>query len=450
MKRGPRAAAAFAIAAILIALALLARSCGGPDGPGPLPAGPGSGREPPPRGSPNPEPGTPAGEAAAPEIRGEAVPPADPPAVGDPVPSTGIRIHGRVVDEGRTGVAGAGIELRAWSGTEPDIRWSTILGVSGADGAFELVIDRGLATKGFGVATTADGFVEALRIVKPGEYDEEAGLEVVVEPGRAVVGRVLDEYGGPIPGTVVLLWYGSETTWPTEAGADGRFRTPRHGPVRAFNLVIEAPGFPRRTVPLPDSVEDPTDAGDLVFRRGGSLSGIVVDGAGVPVPDLPLVLLGVAGPIDRAPRARTDGGGRFEFAELGEGAVDVCVDGPAGGTGRSWRGLAEDVEVGTRDLRVVVRTEARVVLRFVDAATGRPVDVGKAEYGLREEGTPEPERLGHGASSTDPLLSTILSAWPGRYDLTVRSPGFEVVRVHGFEVQDIPEVTLDVPMRRLP
>jgi len=374
------------------------------------------------------------------------------PAPVDPAPVL-LKVGGRVVDERGTGVAGAEVEVR---GRSPDHTSSaTVLVRTGADGTFEAEIRRDFAGEGLCLATTADGFVEGFLFLKPEECGDARGVEIRVEAARAIVGRVVDEYGRPIPGCTVQLWYGSETTWPTDAGADGRFRTPRHAPAKAFELIVEVPGLPRRTIPLEASTADPTDVGDLVFRREGDLAGVAVDGAGVPVPDLPVAVLGVAGPPDRAPRARTDGAGAFRFTGLGEGTVQVCVDGAAGeggapGARRRYRGNSGDVAVGSAEVRLVVRTETAVVLRFVDAATGEPVDVRAADYGFREEGAPEPERLPHGASSSDPLLSTRLSLWPGRYDLTVRSPGFEVFRRSGVEVQDLPEVTIDVPMRRSP
>ena len=78
---------------------------------------------------------------------------------------------------------GAEVEVRAWSGTDAGTKWSIFKVSSGADGAFDVSIDRALATRGFGVATTAEGFVEGWRAVKAGEYDEGVGVDGVGEMG---------------------------------------------------------------------------------------------------------------------------------------------------------------------------------------------------------------------------------------------------------------------------
>jgi hypothetical protein len=371
-------------------------------------------------------------------------------------PVTKLRIHGRVREESGKGVAGAEFEIRAWSGNEPDVQWFSLTGKADDNGTFDVSIDAARASIGFGIETSADGHLEGWVHVKRAEYDEAKGVDVVVERGRAIVGRVIDGEGRPIARTTVQLWYGSETTWPTTVGEDGRFRTPSRAPLRAFDLVVEAPGHSRRSVPIVAADAEETDVGDIVFRSGGRIAGVVVDRAGRPVPDLQLTFERIAGKEGRVPRCRTDSEGRFEFTDVGEDPATVYVDindplgGPAGARLR-YRGFVNDVAPGRTDVRIVAAAWTTIRLMFVDALTGKPVDVKKAEYGLRYEGTPEPERLGQGASGSDPLVSTVMSAECGRrYDLTVRCPGFDVARVNGIEVGDVAELEVRVPMRRSP
>ncbi len=448
-----------ALAAAVVAALLLARSCA-------------TGPERSPDGLPDEAPASIPDEARRPAraARPRSAVPADVPANG-PVPGTAtappsksevpaddakpkLRIRGRVLDEFGAGVGGAEIEVRAWSGNEADPQWFEVEDVAGADGAFDLTIDRERATRGFGIGTTAKGHVEGRRVVKLDAYDETRGIDVVVEPARAISGRVLDGDAKPIPGTTVQLWYGSETTWPTTVDADGRFRTPPHGPRRAFELWVEAPGYPARSVPLAATTSDVTDVGDIVFRRGGRIAGVVVDARGKPVQDLWLEVAQVRDEKNPAPRCRTDTNGRFEFTDLAGDTITIHVSVPDGeggpaGARRTYRGGASEIRAGRADVHLVVTTECRVKLVFIDADTRKPVDVRKAEYGLRYEGGPEPERLGQGASSS-PLLSTFLSAESGRrYDLTVRSAGFEDAHVNGIDVGDAAEVAIDVPMRRV-
>ncbi len=450
MRIGPRRTWLLSLGAlVLIGLALLrlqgaARAPGGPKEPAAA-ADPVSAEGPPPALRPAPAPKRPKAEAA-PDVEPAVLPPAPP---SNPEPR--LRIHGRVLSSSGVPLVGASVELRAWSGTPSRTVWSTRESKTAADGSFEFAIDRGLASQGFGLATIAESSLEAIRVVKFDEYDESRGVDLEVEAARAISGRVLDEGARPISGATVQLWYGSETTWPTPVDAAGRFLTPQHAPRGAFELVVEAPGFPRRTLPMAAADVDRTEVGDVVFRRGGTLSGVVLDTRGEPVQDLPLV---VALGQSHSPRTRTDSAGRFEFTDLGLGTVSIWVDAPDDqggppGSRRSYRGGLNDLEVGRRDVRIVAETLCALVLRFLDAASGQPVDVRPVEYGARLEGTPAPGHVGQTATSSDPLLSVRLSVPSGhRYDVTVRSPGFEEARRDGIDVGDLVEMTIDVRMRR--
>jgi hypothetical protein len=444
-RRSERAVLAVALLAVVVFLFLRERTA--PE-PLPVPAAPAPRPPRPADGATPTDPKSPTATVSSPDTHLPA-----PDAAAMPVAD--LRIHGSTLDRGGAGIPGVRIEVRAWSGDPVDSKWSVFGTKSDAKGAFEVAIDKRLATLGFGIAADAEGFVEGWRHVPAGAYDEAAGADLVLDAARSIAGRVLDEYGRPIPGTKAQFWYGTDTTWPTDTDENGCFRSPCRLPMRDLEVFVEAPGFPMRRIEVYASEDDYRYLGDIMFQRGGRVAGVAVDAAGNPVPDLSLVLTGIAGGLDRAPRTKTNGAGLFEFLDVGEGTVGVIVDGPAGpggppGARREYRGGISDVVVGSVDVRVPVRTETRVKIRFVDATTGSPIDVVKAEYGLRAEGTPAPERLGHGASGSDPLTSTILSVWAGRYDLTVRSPGFEDADLKGVEVPDRPEATVDVPMRRKP
>lgn len=375
-------------------------------------------------------------------------------AEGVPPPPPKLRIHGRIREESGRGVGHAGLEIRASSGTAERTQWFTKGATADGNGAFDVSIDDARASLGFGIETSADTYLEGWVFLKRADYDETRGVDVVVERARAIAGRVVDGEGRAIRGTRVQLWYGSETTWPTDVGPDGKFRTPSRGPRRAFELVVEAPGFRHRSVPVAAADVDETNVGDIVFRNGGRIAGVVVDRAGHPVQGLQITVDVVADEEHPSPRCRTDTEGRFALDVIGEDAVTLHVDvdgdmgGPEGARLR-YRGAAEDVQPGRTDVRLVVSAQATIRLLFVDALTGESVDVGTAEYGLRYEGTPEPERLGQGASGSDPLVSTYVTAESGRrYDLTVRCPGFDVARVNGIDVGDVVELDVRVPMRR--
>jgi hypothetical protein len=395
-----------------------------------------------------------ADRAPAPPTESASGGPTTPGPSSTPGATSKVRIHGRVVADNGSAVVGADVEVHAWSGKGIASKVSSVGTRTDAVGAFEIEVDRDLASSSFVVVTGAEGYLEGARTVDWTAYDETRGVDVEVESARAITGRVLDADAKPIPGTTVLLWYGSETTWPTPVDAEGRFRTPARGPRRAFELLVWAPAFPRRGVPVAASTAEVTDVGDLVLRRGGTLAGLVVDMLGEPVQDLGLELDQVPAADGSKPRTRTDSRGRFEFADLGLGTVSVHVAGPGGeggppGARRPYRGGVGPVEVGRRDVRIVAESDCALVLRFVDVDTGKPVSLRKVEYGARYEGTPPPEHPGQSAESSIPFPSVRLTVATGRrYDVTVRAPEFEVVEVTGIDVRDLTELTIDVRLRK--
>lgn len=396
--------------------------------------------------------GGPKWRAAEPPTVATVPPPTVAPSLAESSP--GLVVRGRVRTSEGVGVVGVSVELRAWSGSKTRPTWSNREVKTGLGGVYEFSIEPPVASAGFVVVVSAEGFLEVWRAVDPKDYDGAQSIDLEIETARSIACRVLDADARPIPGASAMLWYGSDSTWPTSADREGRIRTPARAPHRAFELIVEAPGYPRREVPVAASTLDRTDIGDVVFRKGGVVAGVVVDGRGEPVEDLNLVILNL-GPSGKASdvRAKTDARGRFEFSDLGLGIVSIFADAPnlggPPGARRAYRGGIGGVEVGRRDVRIVCGTECLLILRFVDAVTGEPLDVHEAEYGARYEGTPVPEQLGAGGSGSDPFRTARLTVASGhRYDVAVRSPGFELGRADGIDVRDLEEIAVDVRLTR--
>lgn len=350
-------------------------------------------------------------------------------------------------------MSGARVEVRAWSGVEPKAVWFTTSTFADEFGEFEVSLNADRATIGFGVETRAKGYVEGWCSVKRADYDESSGVDVVVQLARAIVGRVVDADFRPVPGTTVQLWYGSETTWPTKVDADGRFRTPPHAPRTAFELVVEAPGFARRPIAVRAADEDWTDVGEIVLLKLAGVAGVVVDPGGRPVENLVLTIEQVEDGERRAPRCTTDSAGRFLFETVSGEIVTIhampgAEGGPAGQR-RRYGVYEQNVAAGRRDVRIVARPWTTLTLKFVDAVTGKPIDLPRVEYDVRYEGTPEPERLPRTSSSTSSQVSTIVSVESGRrYDVTVGAPGYEAARRSGIEVLDVANMDIEIPMSR--
>ncbi|HEX5050633.1 MAG TPA: carboxypeptidase-like regulatory domain-containing protein [Planctomycetota bacterium] len=173
-----------------------------------------------------------------------------------------------------------------------------------------------------GAASTsarANDLAEASAVVPaaPGERDTTARTAVEADLPRtaaadarfALVGRVVDEHGGPIEKAVVTAtpsdWYESfgfqelasgdaqqtrdrvqrvlQATRDGQTDAEGRFRIAGAGPSDRVDLRVQARGWVtlRRTAERP--VQADVQLGDLTLVRGAVVSGRVVDGSGQPV-----------------------------------------------------------------------------------------------------------------------------------------------------------------------
>ncbi len=249
----------------------------------------------------------------------------------------------------------------------------------------------------------------------PGTAD---GIVVRLRRGAAVVGRVLDPEGRPVPGARVSLFSsigGGESGFSTPALADveGRWRLEPVEPGTGI-LLVAAPGFCQEefpadpaaalstgTAPASWTVEVPASGEarkDLVLSRGGAIEGTVVDADGAPMAGAAISChpegrwdeLGTAGP--------SDGEGRFRVAGVPSGrALEVSASLPDRPDGRS-----EPLTLGPgetkRDLRIVLPAPAALagILRRED---GTPLRAPRLRIvdGEPEDGALDPMILGMAA-----------------------------------------------------
>jgi protocatechuate 3,4-dioxygenase beta subunit len=257
------------------------------------------------------------------------------------------------------------------------------------------------------------GYVIALAIKEPAVVDLEAedrahqpvereglaitpgsrldGVDLVLAPAGAIAGRVTDTRGLPVEGAsveAVDIGVGGLLSGADAAGeADALFgnamahvesaETDAHGryrlsPLTEGRFVVRAradqhlPGQPR-IVELADTSEATCD---LTLDRGLSISGVVVQASGAPV-------IGAEVTVSRSDHrsfgfvdsVSTDDAGRFEHAGLAPGAHDVRVWSSEG----LGEAVAERVEAGTRDLRIVAPAAVVIEGRIRDAGSGDPV-----------------------------------------------------------------------------
>lgn len=237
---------------------------------------------------------------------------------------------------------------------------------TGRDGTFEIV---GLPATTLRLLArhpgAAPGESEPLTLA-PGETLE--GVEIRLEEGVALVGRVVDERGFPVEGALLTL---QREAGPDRGVAvsreDGTFEMPP-----AFGtatLTAERSG----SVPVTLEVELGAGGGRtavevVLVSADRRLAGRVVDERGFPVSGAAVTVRAATGgsPIVRDGWSGEDGS--FEVDGLAAGAAVVEVTAPGFATGRAAVGPGEE------EVRVVLARAAGLRVEAVDRDTGEPVE----------------------------------------------------------------------------
>ena len=259
-------------------------------------------------------------------------------------------------------------------------------------------------------------------------------VELVLEEGVAVTGRVMLRDGGPAPDAVVGLLlprFTSERPMADQiphhlldpaavvrTDGEGRFRLGGL-PDRPLELAAMTSAFSIQIVPVPA----PREAGELLFRleRRGAITGALVDPAGRPAPRFAIQ-------VWRNDPGRQDiffyhrrfeaAGGSFRLPDLAPGTYDLVAE--AEGYARAVR---ENIRVDPGR-----ETRAEPVLRLqlpgrvegiVQDRRGRPVP------GLRLELTPSSRGAAPGTFLSPHLA---LSGADGRFSFTDVPPGWWEIR----------------------
>ena len=195
-----------------------------------------------------------------------------------------LPLAGRVLDVGGRPIAGVTVSTRVLSPSDP-IAWAAS-SRSDAEGRFRL---EGLAPGRYDLITEHDAWAAADLRADAGRVD----IELRLEPGRRLVGRVLDVAGLPVEGAAVEI----ETTRahadqhiplpkPTRSGRDGSFELVGISGRLTGKRVLRAShpqfGVTTTSVRLPADDEDQIT---LDFEDSEKLRGRVLDASGEPVPD---------------------------------------------------------------------------------------------------------------------------------------------------------------------
>lgn len=242
---------------------------------------------------------------------------------------------------------------------------------------------------------------------------------VVMQDGAAIVGRVVDADGQPVPAATVLARaragrlmrrsVASVTTYD----ADGRFEMTGL-PEGDFELVATARGFPP-SEPVPVSVRgDGASRATITMQRGGSLTGVVRSAEdGAPIQGATLVLEGRLGgqqgsAIALTARAVSGPDGRFTLDGIGASASSVRVQaegyharilgGVSFGAGETQQVEVELTPVGEGEepstelagigCVLMPRGEALIIRRIVEGGGAARAGLQPGDLVLAVDGTP--------------------------------------------------------------
>lgn len=236
------------------------------------------------------------------------------------------RLQGRVVDA-RTHEPLARFEVTLERASRPDdegVSQEFPTGAAGEEpGRFTLLdVPYGDAS----LSVRAPGFVERrIEGLTLGPEAEPAELEVALEPGVTLRGRVTSEDGGPLAEASVTAGDGEDERLSAESNARGEYELEGIAPGRAV-LQFSLAGFrtARRSVDAAEGTRL-----DVVLTRGVAVSGVVTaEGKGVAKAYVQ-AQSAVAGAESSS--TTTDRAGRFTLAGLSPGRYTVTARGSDGG-----------------------------------------------------------------------------------------------------------------------
>jgi protocatechuate 3,4-dioxygenase beta subunit len=252
---------------------------------------------------------------------------------------------------------------------------------SDAEGRFAL---RGVRPGKYELRTQSSRHVPASRYLEIERGEKEHGLELLLEDGAMLAGRVVDDAGRPVPGMRVqpqrssprgeVMFEGFQRSEPTVTDEQGRFQIGGLTDAK-IGLRVSGPGHAtavRRDVPV--------GAGDVVVevQRHGGIHGEIRDGSGVPVAGSDvrwraassgLQEFSYGGGGERSVKSAADGS--FELKDVPPGRVVVVASGAEHVEAES---LPIDVRPAQvqRDVRIVVQRGATLEVRVADG-NGQPV-----------------------------------------------------------------------------
>ena len=275
----------------------------------------------------------------------------------------GVAVSGRVVDDKgkplakvHVAVGGEGGRAFGLGRNEPDSATTDDKGqfsfAAVAPGTHALV-----ANDGEHAPTTGAPFAVSDRAV--------SGLEVKMKAGGSITGSVVDKGGNPVPYASVRVSGSGRRMWSVaqrQTTTDKRGLFELRGLARA-KLQMRAESDSDASKVIDVDLEAHPDAHDqkLVLDVGGMISGVVVDDAGTPVPEVSVNafpdLLGGASSESFAlagmSSTTTDGAGAFTVHGLPDGAYKLWAQ-RGNSNNQEWGQHGASGKVGDKNVRIVL------------------------------------------------------------------------------------------------
>jgi len=328
----------------------------------------------------------------------------------------GAPVRGVVRDPDGAPVAGARVSIRN----------SELHVTSGADGSWVMpAVRRGTHV----FVARADGFAAGWTSRPLDGKKRRGGVDIALQAGLTIAGRVVDETGAPVPGAKIryAIPDGDAVSWADDNGefkltglGDGVHELAAFHGDRASEVVDVDAGEPSKEVEL--VVVDST------------IRGVVVDENGDPVPEADIWarrddMGGMAG----EDRAVTDSEGRFVLGPLAVGGYEIRA--LYGGRRHHLRGPKTSARIGQDDVRIVLPRRASIRGRLTKGG----VAVSAFVVAMEDE---HPAYLDASVFARADGSFEIEDVLPGEHDLAFAGDSFarhviSRVRVDAGEVVDL-------------
>ena len=327
----------------------------------------------------------------------------------------GAEIAGRVVGPDRRPVPGA----RLVAVTTGD----SIEAATDDRGGFAINVPVGKLT----LQASAPGLAPAPPQILAVTEEGITGIEVVLQAGRTISGKVFDPDGSPVEGASVA----ARGRMPVAArevttGADGTFEIAglTDGP---FELTAKKAPFAAGHLA---GVQPPAQGLELTLQRTGAIVGIVKGGDGQPITDYTVKVdhymdggRRVSGSGNATRRLAPDG--RFELRGLHPGEYELVFAAPGLATARKSGIKIDQMEVA--DLEVILERGGTIEGKVFDAVNGTPLGGARV---VAEQG-----RSGGTAVSAGDGHFTIKDLAPGSKQIIVSRPGYVGRTIGAIEIR---------------